>query len=194
MNNSEFYDTIRFISEHKNTVALININEFRRLKRINGEYKWMPFEIGNLPAIPVKTLDYKEKFRSTKEIVNIDLTPIWIYLTNGKQIITPNIETFELTEYSNSRPRYKLSRKINPNHHYLSNTTWTNIFDEALAKEENAIEWKKKSTSSLLAPTNKKMLKLFLEKYAEELNEFNDIYDDSAKTAKELNLYQKKLK
>ena len=194
MNNSEFYDTIRFISEHKNTVALININEFRRLKRINGEYKWMPFEIGNLPAIPVKTLDYKEKFRSTKEIVNIDLTPIWIYLTNGKQIITPNIETFELTEYSNSRPRYKLSRKINPNHHYLSNTTWTNIFDEALAKEENAIEWKKKSTSSLLAPTNKKMLKLFLEKYAEELNEFNDIYDESAKTAKELNLYQKKLK
>ena len=194
MNNSEFYDTIRFISEHKNTVALININEFRRLKRINGEYKWMPFEIGNLPAIPVKTLDYKEKFRSTKEIVNIDLTPIWIYLTNGKQIITPNIETFELTEYSNSRPRYKLSRKINPNHHYLSNTTWTNIFDGPLVKEENAIEWKKKSTSSLLTQIDEPLLKMFLSKYQDELEEFNSLYEESAKTAKELNLYQKKLK
>lgn len=194
MNNSEFYSTIRFISEHKNTIALININEFRRLKRINGDYKWIPFEIGDLPAIPVKTIDFKEKFRSTKEIVNIELTPIWTYLTNGKKIITPNIETFELTEYSNSRPRYTLSRKINNNHHYLSNTTWRNIFDKALAQEENAIEWKKKNNSILLAPINESLIKLFLEKYQDELEEFNNIYAESTKTAKEVNLYQKKLK
>lgn len=194
MNNSEFYNTIRFISEHKNTIALININEFRRLKRINGEYKWIPFEIGNLKALPIKTTDFKEKFRNTKEIVNIELTPVWTYLTNGKNIITPNIETFELTEYSNSRPRYKLSRKIYNNHHYLSSTTWKNIFDKAVAQEENAIEWKKKSTSSLLTPIDEPLLKMFLSKYQDELEEFNSLYEESAKTAKELSLYQRKLK
>lgn len=194
MNNSEFYDTIRFISEHKNTIALININEFKRLKRVNGEYKWIHFEIGDLKAIPVETKDFKEKFRSTKEIVNIDLTPVWTFLTNNKQIITPNIETFELTEYSNFHPRYRISRKINKNHHYLSDSTWKNIFDKMHAQEENAIEWEKNSYSSLLAPVDEEILKLFLNKYQDELEEFNTLYEESVKTTKELRAYQKKLK
>ena len=59
MNNSEFYNSIKLIVDYKNTVALININEFKRLKRINGEYKWIPFKINNLPAIPIKTIGSK---------------------------------------------------------------------------------------------------------------------------------------
>ena len=51
MNNSEFYNTIKLINNHKNTVALINIGEFKKLQRINGEYKWIPLEIGSMPAI-----------------------------------------------------------------------------------------------------------------------------------------------
>ena len=35
---------------------------------------------------------------------------------------------------------------------------------------------------------------MFLSKYQDELEEFNSLYEESAKTAKELSLYQRKLK
>ena len=92
MENSEFYDSIKKIAEHKNTIALINIREFRRLIRTNGEYQWVPFTIGNLPALPIITSNLKEQFRSTKERVSIRITPVWNFLTNGQQVIILNIE------------------------------------------------------------------------------------------------------
>ena len=194
MNNSEFYNTITLINNHKNTVALINISEFERLQRINGEYKWLPLEIGSMPAIPIVTAGFKEQFRSTKEQVSIRIMPIWTFLPNDEQIITPNVEMFELTEHTNSNPRYTLKRKVNKNHHYLSNSNWNTIFDKPLAKRQNAIEWQKSNTSTLLAPINENILKTYLDIYQDELEEFNQIYEQSAKTAKELNGYQKKLK
>ena len=159
MNNSEFYNTITLISNHKDTVALINISEFKRLQRINGEYRWIPLEIGSMPAIPIVTAGFKEQFRSTKEQVSIRIMPIWTFLPNDEQIITPNVEMFELTEHTNSNPRYTLKRKVNKNHHYLSNSNWNTIFDKPLAKRQNAIEWQKSNTSTLLAPINENILK-----------------------------------
>ncbi len=194
MNNSEFYNTITLIDNHKNTVALINIDEFKRLQRINGEYKWIPLEIGSMPAIPIVTTGFKEQFRSTKEQVSIRIIPIWTFLPNDEQVITPNIEMFEITEHSNSNPRYTLKRKISKNHHYLSNSNWNTVFDKPLAKRQNAIEWQKSNTSTLLAPINENILQTYLNIYKEELDEFNKIYEQSAKTTKELNGYQKKLK
>lgn len=194
MSNTEFYDSIKLIANQKSKVALININEFKRLKRINGEYKWVTFKIGNLPAIPIKTDDFKEAFRGTDELVNIRLTPIWTYLTNGEQIITPKIETFEFTEHSKFRKHYTLIRKSIPNHHFLSNSNWQSIFDKALAQRENAIEWHKRGKSTLLASADAQTLQLFLRLYKSELKEFNALYEESAKTAKELNSYQKRLK
>ena len=85
MENSDFYDSIKKIVEHKNTIALIDIREFRRLTRIKGEYKWSSFIIGNLPALPIIS-DFKEQFRSTKERVSIRVTPIWSFLTNGEKL------------------------------------------------------------------------------------------------------------
>ena len=194
MNNSEFYNTIKLINDHKNTIALININEFKKLIRSNGEYKWIRLEIGSLPAIPVITTDFKENFRATKEQVSIRIKPIWKFLTNGEQIITPNIEIFELTEHSFNRKRYNLTRKISKNHHYLSNSNWTTIFDKPLAERQNAIEWQKKNTSSLLAPINENILNTYLDIYKDELEAFNQIYEQSAQTAQELRSYQKKIK
>ena len=69
MNNSEFYNTIRLISKHQNTIALIDIKEFRKLKKLNGEYLWQPFEIGNLPAIPIQTVGLEERLKDTNEMV-----------------------------------------------------------------------------------------------------------------------------
>ena len=194
MNSSEFYNAIKLIASKKDSIALINLNEFRRLKRINGEYKWIPFKIGKLPAIPIKTSDFKEAFRGTNELVNIRLTPIWTYLTNGKQVITPKIETFEFTEYSKHRKHYSLSLQYIINPHYLSNSNWHNIFDKALAQKENAIEWNKQSKSILLTSIDKQTLQNFLKIYQSELQEFNTIYEESVQTAKDLNIYQKKLK
>lgn len=194
MNNSEFYNSIKLIVDHKNTVALININEFKRLKRINGEYKWVPFKIGKLPAIPIKTSDFQEIFRATNEMVNIRITPIWTFLTNGKQVITPKIETFELTEFSKLKTHYSLSRKFTPNPHYLSNSTWNNIFDKAEAKRENAIEWNKTSRSSLLPKTDDNTLQIFLTQYQKELEFFGQLYEESANVAEKLRIYQKRLR
>ena len=194
MNTNEFYTVVKLIAEYKNKVALININEFKRLKRIDGEYKWLPFKIGSLPAIPIVTSDFKEEYKATSEMVKIRLTPIWNYLTNGKQVITPNIESFELTEHSKLKPHYKLSRIIRPNHHYLTYSRIINIFEQETAKEENAVEWNKIPSSSLLAPANEQLLKAFLEIYQNELNEFNRLYEESAKTAKELRHFQKRIK
>ena len=194
MNTNEFYNIVKLIAKHKNKIALININEFRRLKRTQGEYKGVPFEIGSMPAIPIKTTDFKEAYKATSEMVKIRLTPIWNYITNGKQVIAPNIESFELTEHSKFKPHYKLSRIINPNHHYLTNLKTLNIFDQEIAKEENAIEWEKIPSSPLLAPVDERILQLFLQKYKDELDEFNKIYEESAQTAKELSNFQKKLK
>lgn len=194
MNSSEFYNAIKLIASKKDSIALINLNEFRRLKRINGEYKWIPFKIGKLPAIPIKTSDFKEAFRGTNELVNIRLTPIWTYLTNGKQVITPKIESFEFTEYSKQRKHYSLSLQYVINPHYLSNSNWHNIFDKALAQKENAIEWNKQSKSILLTSIDNQTLQNFLKIYQSELQEFNTIYEESVQTAKDLNIYQKKLK
>lgn len=194
MNNSEFYNSIKLIVDYKNTVALININEFKRLKRINGEYKWIPFKINNLPAIPIKTSGFKESFRATSEMVKIRITPVWTYMTNGKQVITPKVETFELTELSKPRTTYTLTRKSIHNPHYLSNSTWNNIFDKSIAKKENAIEWNKTSRSYLLPKIDDITLQIFLEKYQNELEIFNKLYEQSANTAKELSGYQKRLR
>ena len=194
MNNSEFYNTIKLINNHKNTVALINIGEFKKLQRINGEYKWIPLEIGSMPAIPIITSDFKENFRSTKDQVSIRITPVWNFLTNGEKVITPNIEKFKLTEYSKPIRRYTISRQISKNHHYLSNNGWLDLFDQNFAVKQNAIEWDKSSKSTLLAPISENILKAYLEIYQDELDEFNQIYENSAQTAIELRNQQKKLK
>lgn len=194
MNNSEFYNTIRLISSHKGTVALININEFRRLKRINGSYKWIPFKIGNLKVIPIKTNNFEERFRATNEMVKIRLTPTWTFLTNQRQVITPNIETFEFTEHTKYKPHYTLFRNINPNHHFLQSGSLDTFINKPLAKTENAIQWNKKSNSTLLVPADKLLLKHFLENYENELKEFNQLYEESSVIARELRDYQKRLK
>ena len=54
MNNSEFYNTIRLISTHQNTVALIVIKEFIRLKKSNNEYTEI-FEVKPETAIDRST-------------------------------------------------------------------------------------------------------------------------------------------
>lgn len=194
MNNNEFYGAIKSITSYQNTVALININEFKRLIKISGEYKWIPFNIEKLPYIPIKTNGFKESFRGTNEMVNINITPVWTFLTNGKPVITPKIETFELTEHTEKHPKYTISRKINPNHHYLANSTWENIFDKPLAEKENAVEWNKKSPSILLAKTDEPLLQSFLEKYQTELKQFNRLYEESAETTVQLRKLQKRLK
>ena len=198
MNNSEFYNSIKLIASQKGTTALVNIHEFKRLQKIRGDYKWQPFEIGMLRAIPVTTSDFKETFRATDEIVNIRLMPIWTFFTNGERIITPKIEIFELTEHSKSqiikKRHYSLSKHQDINPNYLSNSTWENIFDKRPAQRQNAVEWQKRGKSILLTPINEKNLQTFLNVYKDELAEFNKIYEESAKTAKELNQYQKRLK
>lgn len=194
MDNSEFYQYIKLINNHQNTVALIDIKEFRRLIRFKGEYKWIPFKIGSLPAIPVKTSKFQENFRNTNEFVSIRITPVWSFLTNGEKIITPNIEMFEFKEHSNYNPRYTITRKIGPNQHYFSNTNWQNIPSHILVQPNNAIEWIKKSNATLLTPTDPQILDKFLQIYQPELQQFNELYQESVETTKELKSYQKKIK
>lgn len=194
MNNSEFYNTIRLISKHQNTVALIDIKEFRRLKKINNEYLWQPFEIGNLPAIPIQTIGFEERFKATNEMVKIKLAPIWAFLTNQKRVITPNIEVFEFTEHSKYKPHYTLFRKAISNPHYLTSGTLDMLLEKPVAREENAIEWNKKSSSTLLVPADELLLKAFLAKYQSELEEFNTLYEESVDVVKQLSYYQKRLK
>ena len=193
MENSEFYDSIKKIAEHKNTIALINIREFRRLIRTNGEYQWVPFTIGNLPALPIITSNLKEQFRSTKERVSIRITPVWNFLTNGQQVITPNIERFELIEHTNFKPRYMITRKIAFNRRYLSNSNWHNL-DDIIIQRENAVEWAKKKNATLLAPVDDETLQSYIEHYQDELTAFNQLYEESAKKVLEIRTYQKKLK
>ena len=194
MNNSEFYNTIRLISKHQNTIALIDIKEFRKLKKLNGEYLWQPFEIGNLPAIPIQTVGFEERFKATNEMVKIKFAPIWAFLTNQKRIITPNIEVFEFTEHSKYKPHYTLFRKAISNPHYLTSGTLDMLLEKPIAKEENAIEWNKKSSSTLLVPADEPLLKAFLTKYQSELEEFDTLYEESADVVKQLSYYQKILK
>ena len=192
MENAEFYNSIKKIANHKNTIALISIKEFKRLTRIKGEYKWIPFTIGLLPALPIITTDFKEQFRSTKEIVSIRITPIWNFLTNEKKVITPNIERFELTERTNSTPRYMITRNIAPNRHYLSNINWQDI-DNTIIQKENAVEWVKKTNATLLSPVEDETLCSFLNHYQDELLEFNKLYEESAEKVLEIKRYQKRL-
>ncbi len=194
MKRSEFYDSLKLIVDSKNTVALINIKEFKKLERIHGEYQWRTFSIGSLPAIPIKTSSFKENLRGTDEWVSIKITPVWTFLTNDKQIITPKIESFDFIEYNNSNPRYVFRRTLCNNPHYLSNSSWNNLFDGEFAKEENGIEWNKSSKSTLLSPTDKTLLASFLNIYEDELQEFNKIYEECSKTALEIRGYQKKIK
>lgn len=192
MENSDFYDSIKKIVEHKNTIALIDIREFRRLTRIKGEYKWSSFIIGNLPALPIIS-DFKEQFRSTKERVSIKVTPIWSFLTNGKKVITPNIERFEIVEHTNFNPRYMITRRIDFNRRYLSNSNWHNLYD-VIIQRENAVEWAKRKNATLLAPVSDDNLCAFIELYQDELREFNQLYEESANRVLEIRRHQKKLK
>lgn len=192
MENEEFYNYIKKIADHKNTIALINIKEFRKLTRIKGEYHWIPFTIGNLPALPIITTDFKEQFRSTKERVSIRITPIWNFLTNGKEIITPNIEMFELTERTDFKPRYMITRRIATNRHYHSNNDWQDL-DNTNIQKENAVEWVKKTNATLLASVSDEILCHYLENYQDELLEFNELYEESVKKILELKSRQKRL-
>lgn len=193
MENEEFYNSIKKIVEHKNTIALIDIKEFRRLTKIKGDYKWIPFTIGDLPALPIITSELKEQFKITKELVNIRITPIWNFLTNGRQIITPNIERFELTKRTNLKPRYKITRNIAFNRHYLSNSNWYDL-DDIIIQRENAIEWAKKKHATLLTPIDDETLCAYIEHYQNELQDFNELYEESVQKVLEIRNYQKKLK
>ena len=194
MNDIEFYSLFKCIADYQNTVSLININEFKRLVKIKGEYKLMPFEIGSLKYIPIKTEGFKESFRNSNEMVNINLTPIWSFLTNGKPVITSKIESFELRENAEFKPRYQINRKISRNHHYISNYELYSLYDTFIVKEENAIEWDKKIGSILLSVIDDSLLELFLNRYKNELEEFNNIYDESVEIAKEIKMLQLKIK
>ena len=194
MNDIEFYNLFKYISDHQNTVALININEFKRLVKIRGEYKFMPFKIGSLKYIPVKTDNFKERFKATKEMVNINLTPVWSFFTNDRPIITPKIESFELRENAQFKPKYQINRRISQNHNYFSNYNLDNLNIAPIIKEENAIEWDKKIGSILLAPTDYNLLDLFLNHYKKELEVFNNIYDESVETAGQIKKLQLKIK
>ena len=68
------------------------------------------------------------------------------------------------------------------------------LLEKPIAKEENAIEWNKKSSSTLLVPANELLLKAFLTKYQSELEEFSTLYQESVDVVKQLSYYQKRLK
>ena len=55
-------------------------------------------------------------------------------------------------------------------------------------------EWDKKRNATLLVPADELLLKYFLESHKNELKEFNQLYEESSVTARELRDYQKRLK
>lgn len=190
MNNNDFYNSIKIIFKHQGTIALIDIEEFKKLTRKNGKYNWVPFEIGSLPAIPVVTNNFKESFRSTADRIRLTLTPNWSFLTNKKKIITPYIESLELTENSSSPKRYKIVKRIGHNMHYFSENDY--YTSDSYIQKENAIQWEKQNHNILLTPSNPEFLKSFLKQYQEELKEFNNIYNESSKKVLELKYYQRR--
>lgn len=192
MSNAEFYGALKLIVGTKNSVALININEFNRLERVHGEYKWIPFEIGSLPAIPVITSNFDEAFVGNDEQFRLRITPIWRFLSNEAKIITPNVESFEFTEYIKPAKRYSLTRKATKNPKYLKARNWEEFYNQPFAQEENAIQWNKKPRSPLLTSTDKDFLAIFLNIYKDELKEFNTLYENSVVRTKELKNLQRK--
>ena len=194
MSNSEFYNSLRLIVDTKNTVALINIQEFKKLERKHGEYRWVSFNIGSLPAIPIKTSGFREKFIGKNGQVSIKINPIWSFLTNDEQVMTPKIESFEFTEYNTPVNRYVISRIVGNNPHYFDNSNWQNILDKPFIKRKNAIEWDKNSKATILASVSEDVLRIYLDKYQDELQEFNSMYEESAQKTLELRNLQKKLK
>lgn len=193
MKDLEFYNSIKLVAEHQGNIALININEFNYLQRIKGEYKWVPLRIENLPFIPVKINSFKEQFKVTKEIVSLRILPIWVFLSNNEQIVTPYIETLTFKKRTNAKPRFTLIKDMNINHHYLSNTPWMYLFDQPLAETTNAIEWNKPNKGFLFSIADNTLLQSYITDHKKELNEFNKIYNESAEITKELRSYQKRL-
>ena len=85
-------------------------------------------------------------------------------------------------------------RNIIRNPKYLTSGNIVQLLEKEIAQKENAIQWDKKTTSTLLSITDPLFLNYYLEKYQNELEQFNQIYENSAKTAEELRGFQKKLK
>ncbi len=192
MNKVTFDSAFNLIVGSKNSVALINIDEFERLERVQGEYKWIPFEIGFLPAIPVITSDFVKVHVNNDKLSRTKITPIWSFLSNKAKIITPNIESFVFTEYTKPSKRYTLEKASPKNPNYLTARNWGEIDNLHFAAPENAVQWNKQVKSALLASTDKNFLALFLKTYKDELEEFNKLYEDSVAKTKELKNLQRK--
>ena len=164
------------------------------------KYRKIPLILTGLAGIALLTTGFSAWViqgttpATNNEMVNINLTPVWSFFTNDRPIITPKIESFELRENAQFKPKYQINRRISQNHNYFSNYNLDNLNIAPIIKEENAIEWDKKIGSILLAPTDDSLLDLFLNHYKKELAVFNNIYDESIETAGQIKKLQLKIK
>ncbi len=192
MSTDEFYKSIEIINEKMGKYALVNTNEFIRLQRINGEYKWLPFDIEKLPAIPIEMASLNESELQKPHSTHIIIKPTWMFASNKKTIVTQNIETITFIKDSQTNENHILSKTCT-NPIFLTSNNWLDALNKnILVNPKHAIEWKKTFKGLLFGFNNKEELEKYINYFSKEIEEFNKIYEESEENAKVFNSLQKK--
>lgn len=192
MSTDDFYESFKIINNCIGKYALVNTNEFIRLQKINGEYKWLPFDINNLPAIPIEMDSLNEIGIQKKQYTQIIVKPTWSFITNKKPIITQNIERIIFIKNDENNECH-IFNKVYTNSNFLTTCNWAKAAnDNILVNSKHAIEWKKTFKGLLFGFNEKEKLEYYINDYSKELEEFNRIYEESENNAKAFNAFQKK--
>lgn len=192
MSIEDFYKSFEIVNKNIGKYALINTNEFIKLQRINGEYKWLPLSIDNLPAIPIKMDSLNDNEIQKKQGTQIIIKPTWIFITNKKPIITQNIERMIFIK-NNENNECSIINKSCINHNFLTTNNWAEaINNNILVEPKHAIEWKKTFKGLLFGFNDKQIIENYINNFKKEINEFNKIFEESENIAKEFNTLQKK--
>ena len=162
MSIEDFYKSFEIVNKNIGKYALINTNEFIKLQRINGEYKWLPLSIDNLPAIPIKMDSLNDNEIQKKQGTQIIIKPTWIFITNKKPIITQNIERMIFIK-NNENNECSIINKSCINHNFLTTNNWAEaINNNILVEPKHAIEWKKTFKGLLFGFNDKQIISPFI--------------------------------
>lgn len=153
---------------------LVNTNDITILTKEGERYVWKSIDIENLPYIPIVIEDIYVRQEKTNIEKKLILIPSYVLYSNGANITkSTNIE-------------YVLSKKLicinNPFVTYTNYKINKDFFENENVNNNNIIKWDNNFKNTISNNINDLNTLNYIQTHQKQLDEFNNIYNQSLKS------------
>lgn len=153
---------------------LVDTKDITILTKENERYTWKNIDIKNLPYIPVVIENFYVRHEKTNIERNLILTPSYVLYSNGKNMTLSTKSEYVLAE-----------KLIFINHPFVTYTNYkinNEFFENKNINKNNIVKWDNNFKNIISNNTNDLSVLNYIQTHQEQLEEFNNLYNQGLKS------------